>query len=153
MRAAELAERITGAMQFGEKWKACCPAHQDRRPSLTFKDGNKCILLKCFAGCALDEICQALQLRPSDLFFDAIDRDPQRRKRASQQRERQRQALEQDAHQEGAVIDALREADYFIRSRQGLDISQWSHARLDAELNALADAYTLLEHEDLDGLR
>jgi hypothetical protein len=153
MRAAELADRIPGAVQFGEKWKACCPAHQDRRPSLTFKDGDKCVLLKCFAGCTLDAICQVLGLRPSDLFFDAIDSDPQRRKTAAQQRVRARQARERHAHQQGTVIDALREADYFIRSRQGMDISQWSHAQLDAELNALADAYTVLEHEDLDGLR
>ena len=153
MRAAELADRIPGAKLFGEKWKGCCPAHEDRHPSLTFKDGDKCILLKCFAGCALDEICQALNLRQSDLFFDGIDRDPQQRKTAVQQRERTRQAHERHAHQQGAVIDALREADYFIRSRQGMDISPWSHAQLDAELNALADAYTLLEHEDLDGLR
>lgn len=153
MRAVELAEKITGAVQFGEKWKACCPAHQDRRPSLTFKDGERCILVKCFAGCALDEICQALSIRPSDLFFDALDHNPQRRKTAAQQRERTRQVRERHAHQQGALIDALREADYFIRSRHGLDISQWNHRHLDAELSALADAYTLLEHEDLDGLR
>lgn len=153
MRAAELAERIPGAALFGEKWKGCCPAHQDRRPSLSFKDGDKGVLVKCFAGCALAEICQALSLRPSDLFFDALDRDPQQRRVAAQQRERTREARERHAHQQGTLIDALREADYFIRSRQGLAVSKWNHAHLDAELNALADAYTLLEHEDLDGLR
>jgi hypothetical protein len=29
-----------------------------------------------------------------------------------------------------------------------LNISRWSHAHLDAELTALADAYTLLAHEE-----
>ena len=151
MRAAELADRITGAVQVGEKWNACCPAHQDRRPSLTFKDGDKGVLLKCFAGCRLDEICQAVGLRPSDLFFDAGECDPRQRRLAALQREHTRQAREQHARQQGELIDALREADYFVRSRHGLDISQWNHAQLDAELHALADAYTLLEHEDLDG--
>src|SRR6185369_9562485 len=114
--------------------------HQDRRPSLTFKDGDKGVLLKCFAGCRLEEICQALSLRPSDLFFDALDSNPQQRRTSAKRRERTRQAREQHALQQGALIDALREADYFVRSRHGLDISPWSHARLDAELNALADA-------------
>lgn len=147
MRAAELAERIPGAKLFGEKWKGCCPAHQDRRPSLTFKDGDKCILMKCFAGCALDEICQALNLRPSDLFFDALDRDPQRRKSAAQQRERMRRQVAAKAQQDGRRIDALREAEYFVRSRQGLDISHWTNQKLDDELNVLADAYALLSSE------
>lgn len=151
MRAAELAEKIPGAVQFGEKWKACCPAHDDRRPSLTFKDGDKGVLLKCFAGCELDEICHALSLRPSDLFFDARDHDPQRRKALAKRQERQRQAREQQAHQQGKLIDALRESDYFVRSRSGIDISLWSHDRLESELNALADAYTLLACEGLDG--
>ena len=153
MRGVELAERIPSAVQFGEKWKGCCPAHKDRSPSLTFKDGDKAILVKCFAGCALEEICQALSLRPSDLFFDALNRDPRQRRIAAQQRERARQTSELHAHQQGALIDALREADYFIHSRRGLDILQWSHAHLDTELNVLADAYTLLEHEDIDGIR
>jgi hypothetical protein len=147
MRAAELAERIPGAKLFGEKWKGCCPAHQDLRPSLTFKDGDKCILMKCFAGCALDEICQALGLRPSDLFFDALDSDPQRRRAAAQQRERKVREVAAERQTRGRRIDALREADYFVRAREGLDISQWTHQKLDDELNVLADAYALLSSE------
>jgi DNA primase len=153
MRAAELAERILGAVQFGKKWIACCPAHEDHRPSLSFRDGDKCVLFTCFAGCRREEICQALGLHLSDLFFDARTSDLQQRRLVAQQRDRRRKAHERHAGQQGALIDALREADYFVRSRQGMDISSWPHGQLDTELNALADAYTLLEYEDLDGQR
>lgn len=46
-------------------------------------------------------------------------------------------------------FDALREADYFTRSRQGLDIAAWNHERLNDELEALADAWALLWAEEL----
>jgi hypothetical protein len=97
------------------------------------------------------EICATLGLTVSDLFFDALDTDPQRRKAAAQQRNRQRHARERHTQQQGTLIDVLRAADTFIQSRRGLDISAWSHDRLNDELNALADAYRLLESEALDG--
>ncbi len=34
-----------------------------------------------------------------------------------------------------------------LRHAQGIDISTWSHIRLDRELNRLADAYGLMEQE------
>ena len=40
-------------------------------------------------------------------------------------------------------------ADYFSRSRQGLDISVWSHECLNDELDAMADAHSLLWAEEL----
>lgn len=52
-------------------WMACCPAHDDKNPSLAIKelpDGR--ILLKCFAGCEVMSIMGALRLSVSDLFPD-----------------------------------------------------------------------------------
>lgn len=49
-------------------YKACCPAHEDHKPSLSVwerVDGS--IGLKCYAGCDRDAICAALRLDPSDL--------------------------------------------------------------------------------------
>jgi hypothetical protein len=48
------------------------------------------------------------------------------------------------------TIDALREADYFIMSRRGVDVSAWDEHRLNDELNALADAYYLIECEAMN---
>ena len=53
------------------KWMACCPAHDDKTPSLSIKQ-LECgkILLHCFAGCGADEISIALNLDWSDLCSD-----------------------------------------------------------------------------------
>ncbi len=60
-----LRPKATGA----GKWEALCPGHQDRNPSLsvgTGQDGR--VLLKCHAGCELEDILGALGLAKSDLF-------------------------------------------------------------------------------------
>ena len=52
-------------------WKACCPAHPDRTPSLSIGLGEQGqVLLKCFAGCSLERIVEALGLTVNDLFPD-----------------------------------------------------------------------------------
>lgn len=130
---------------------ARCPAHADKNPSLSVSEGEKGLLLRCWSGCTVAEICKSLGIEQRDLFFDALDTDPQRRREAIQQRDRQRQEREQQANQQGALIDAMREADYFVRSRRGLDIRSWRDEKLNDELGALADAYQLLESEDLHG--
>ena len=56
------------------QWTACCPAHDDKNPSLSISVGAEGILLKCFAGCETDNVAQALGLTLRDLFF--ADRQP-----------------------------------------------------------------------------
>jgi hypothetical protein len=46
-----------------------CPAHDDRRPSLSIDEGEDGrVLLKCFAGCEVDAILDAIGLQSRDLF-------------------------------------------------------------------------------------
>jgi hypothetical protein len=50
-------------------WIACCPAHDDKNPSLAIRqvdDGR--ILIHCFAGCSAAEILDALGLSFDDLY-------------------------------------------------------------------------------------
>lgn len=52
------------------EWKACCPAHNDRSPSLgiTLLDSGK-ILFNCWASCSQDSVLDALRglgLKSSD---------------------------------------------------------------------------------------
>lgn len=51
-----------------DSWSACCPAHSDRTQSLSIRDDNGKILLRCFAECSVPEILGALSLEWSDLF-------------------------------------------------------------------------------------
>lgn len=152
MTLDELLPRLDAIRSRGNgRHAARCPAHADKNPSLSVSEGERGILLRCWSGCTVAEICGSLGIEQRDLFFDALDSNPSQRREAIQQRDRQRQERERHDHQQGALVDALREADYFVRSRQGLDISMWSDDRLDDELDALADASHLLENEDLDG--
>lgn len=53
----------------GNGWNAKCPAHDDRKPSLSVANGDDGkVLLRCHAGCGHDAICGALNLGASDLF-------------------------------------------------------------------------------------
>lgn len=131
------------------RWEARCPAHLDKSPSLSIAEGKRGILLKCWAGCTLPEICKTLGIEQRELFFDVLDTDPSRRRAAAQHRAEERAVKARIAFADGAAIDALREADCFVRSRRGLDLSQWSDQRLKDELDALATAYHLLESEGL----
>lgn len=68
MTAAELAARLN-ARWTGDDWIARCPAHDDRKPSLSIaegKDGR--VLLHCHAGCTHEAVLAELRLTPSALF-------------------------------------------------------------------------------------
>ena len=63
-------DRIDGAKKTGpDKWQARCPAHDDRSPSLSIKEGpDGTVLLKCWAGCSAQGIVEAVGLELRDLF-------------------------------------------------------------------------------------
>ena len=67
-------DRLSNVKKTGKGFKACCPAHEDRNPSLAVwqrDDGS--IGLKCYAGCTFDEICSALNLDRSELRPERSD--------------------------------------------------------------------------------
>lgn len=73
--------RLQGVRKDGRGWKALCPAHNDRKPSLKIdeaEDGK--VLLKCFAGCGTEDIIAAIGLKMSDLYPEPKQRpvDPGR---------------------------------------------------------------------------
>jgi uncharacterized protein (DUF983 family)/energy-coupling factor transporter ATP-binding protein EcfA2 len=49
------------------QWQAHCPAHDDAKPSLSVTESDGRILVKCFAGCRVDDICMALGISTKDL--------------------------------------------------------------------------------------
>jgi hypothetical protein len=53
----------------GHSWTARCPAHGDKKPSLSVRIGDdERVLLHCHAGCPIDEVVSRLGLELSDLF-------------------------------------------------------------------------------------
>ena len=50
-------------------WQAQCPAHEDRAPSLSLREGRDGrALLHCHAGCETRQVLSALNLSFTDLF-------------------------------------------------------------------------------------
>jgi hypothetical protein len=52
--------------RLGGRWydhygSACCPAHDDHHPSLTVRDGDTAVILKCHAGCSSADIVDKLR--------------------------------------------------------------------------------------------
>lgn len=57
-------------------WIACCPAHDDKNPSMTVReleDGR--VLVHCFAGCSVENILSAVSLDFDALFPDKLQDD------------------------------------------------------------------------------
>lgn len=69
-RARMIVESLSGTWRQN-KGMCCCPAHDDRTPSLSVTLGRKAILFHCFAGCSNEEVIAALDrqgVRSRDLF-------------------------------------------------------------------------------------
>jgi hypothetical protein len=61
--------RLPRAKRSGKGWVARCPAHEDRKPSLSISEGEDGrALLHCHAGCTAEAITSALQLTLADLM-------------------------------------------------------------------------------------
>src|SRR6266700_3515163 len=65
----QVLSQLKGVRTSMRGWRACCPAHADRKPSLSIGLGEQGqVLLKCFAGCSLERIVEAMGLSMIDLF-------------------------------------------------------------------------------------
>ena len=138
--------RLQGVRSRGPgKLSARCPSHDDRNPSLSVSEGERGILLRCFSGCSVDEICRALGLRPSQLFFDAGT--PCERRAAAIHRAEMIRRREEERYRQGRLIDAVKRAERFIQSRRGVSIAGWAADQLNRELDNLATAYALCERD------
>lgn len=55
-----LVEKL-GGRWLGWGGMCCCPAHDDRRPSLSIRPGDRRLLFHCFAGCETADVIDALR--------------------------------------------------------------------------------------------
>ena len=76
MIAEDFAQHLNKARPLASgEWTACCPAHEDTHPSLSFKDGEKGLVLTCHAGCEPAAIVAAVGLTLPDLFYAPLPRN------------------------------------------------------------------------------
>ena len=69
----ELIHRVTGAkpIEGANGWTIKCPSHSDGSPSLSVRenDAGTKLLVNCYAGCSIKEICDSLGISVGQLFF------------------------------------------------------------------------------------
>jgi putative DNA primase/helicase len=62
--SAKAIARALGGSRVGTTWMARCPAHADREPSLSIKDGDGGrVLVRCRAGCDQERVIATLRSR------------------------------------------------------------------------------------------
>lgn len=66
--------------EVGDHWQARCPAHDDKKPSLAIRDGERGVLLRCWSGCHFTAIVEAMGLKTSDLFHLPLSREEKTRR-------------------------------------------------------------------------
>ena len=60
---AESIARALGGRNAGLGWKARCPAHDDSKPSLSIREADGKVLVRCHAGCDQHNVIAALKER------------------------------------------------------------------------------------------
>jgi hypothetical protein len=72
--AEKFVQRLGKVKGRNGSWTACCPAHEDKSPSLSIReteDGR--VLVHCFGGCDVSMVLAAVGMDLSDLFPDRPD--------------------------------------------------------------------------------
>ena len=127
------------------KWSALCPAHPDKTPSLSISEGEKGVLIKCWAGCYLSEICSALGILQRDLFYDADLPRGQRPVPGPSRITRVALAFRFEL----AAFDRRVRANKILEHAKGLNVSSVTETDLDCALRHVGQAYRDRERAEL----
>lgn len=145
MNADALLSRLEGVRRTSRGWLARCPAHADKNPSLSVKEGERGVLLRCWSGCDLAEVCQAMGLRISDLFDDA----PIPRGTHPSQKPKSPDRVASAYQFELGALDRRLRADRILEAAKKLDAVTMSDAQLDRALSFVAQAYADIEQAEM----
>ncbi len=141
----DLLARLDAVRQIGSGWRARCPAHEDRTPSLSIHEGIRGALIRCFAGCRLTDICKALHLVPADLFYDA----PAPRGARPIPKPIRKDPRETAFRFELGAFDLRQRAERIFDAAKQVDVSSLNDADLDRALSHVAQGYRDFDRADL----
>lgn len=120
----------------GDRWMACCSAHDDRHPSLSIRFESDRILIHCFAGCSTTDVLEAVGLTLADLFLDDSAKQYTGKSRSSYSSVRELESLMWQLELRG---DAIRErAETFLPVTHDIDTSDWTDAERDRVLTMVS---------------
>jgi hypothetical protein len=114
---------------------------------LSIAEGDRGLLLRCWAGCSAEEIVSALGLNLTDLFFD-VPHNPGTRRRPGPTPRRfdfRKTAARLLDHADGLWL----RAQNVLEVSKGLDCSAWTDADIETAMHAVASAYQDLERAEL----
>jgi len=150
---AEAFADLVQAQRIGSgRWKARCPAHNDRSPSLSIRRGDDGrVLVLCRAGCALETILAALKLVKRDLFAGpppspaqtaAIQAAREAHRQAARAERKARLAALERVKKLQAVVNALgaKPARLPDDDAQGAEMTRLFHSACDRLHEAEAEA-------------
>lgn len=64
---------LKGVKRSGEEYRALCPAHNDRNPSLSLRENNDGkVIMHCHAGCSATDVMNAIGMDVKNLFGDEL---------------------------------------------------------------------------------
>ena len=133
--------KLNGVKPTHGHWKARCPAHDDREPSLSVAQGDEDrILLHCFAGCDPQAICASLGLTLTDLFPE--DDCSSRRGSLAALPPRRLNYRDLAFQFELHALDCERQAEAILTEAKGVDCAAWTDADWDAA-QSVSRAYEL----------
>jgi hypothetical protein len=141
----DVLSRLDAVRQMGSGWRARCPAHEDRTPSLSIHEGIRGALLRCFAGCTLTDICTALHMVPADLFYDAPVPRGARPAPKPIPKDPRSTAFEFEL----AALDLRLRSERIFEAAKHIDVASLDDADLDRALSHVAQGYHDLDRADL----
>ena len=148
MTTETILELLDGVRETSRGAMAICPSHDDHHPSLSVCTGRAGqTLVHCFAGCSVQDICEALGIQVRDLY-PAQSANLRASRKIQLRRERERCERRRQSAYQGVRVDLLRESEALILAARNISIDAWTAERLNNELNQLSDAYRALEEEN-----
>lgn len=144
MTVDELISRLDGVRRSGSGWKAKCPAHADSDPSLSIREGERGLLVHCFAGCPVEDIIAALELAMRDLFTDTPTPRGQLPRSRAPKTSYEGLAFQFDL----AALDRQLRADAVLKAATNFYIDELSEYQLNRLLTAVAHAYADRDHAE-----
>ncbi|MEJ5342802.1 MAG: AAA family ATPase [Thermogutta sp.] len=95
----------------GERWQFPCPAHEDRKPSLSVtRNPDGTVLIHCHAGCSTETVLAALGLTVKDLFPNAQEIHPREQKITSRKNPAPGKNISERQNTNGKAYATAREA-------------------------------------------
>lgn len=150
---AEFVTHLQGVKGTAKGYTACCPAHDDRHPSLAIAEAEDRLLIHCRAGCSTKEVLTAVGLEFSDLYLEPRNMPETLHHTGPRYLMRAPRCYwdwrSQCAELERTIQTKREWAEKIITATKGFDINVLTDAELDELMGYVCNAYGWLDHCEL----